>query len=428
MIQNKVGKITITPQMFINPPYIDCPYCKKKEFGVTTIYRDSYSRRCRNCLKSLRFNLPTLKKKIVYLDQMAISEMMKLLNPNIKADRKARVKPIWRQLFECLDRQVKYQLIICPDSTLHYYESVVVPEYYQALKRMYEQLSNGISFHDTETIKRFQVNHNFRNWLGRKNLETIDIYTVTLGNDIDGWQDRLRITVEGNGNLDSKMIDDIERNRDQIGGQMKNVFERWQSEKAKNFLDWYEQERSAFGPMIFRDYLENIFSDNPFALMSETNVLITELSRILSDQGLSDEEVLKKVMQYFRSDKILDVPYIKISAALFASIAKKAANGQKKPPTMGDVNDIKAIASLAPYCDVMFIDNKMRSLLHENINGQPLKEFLGLQTEFFSQNTINMSLDYLQKIERSASKKHLKKVKEVYGENWGEAFVEMYNY
>ncbi len=359
---------------------------------------------------------------------MAISDMMKILNPSIRGKKVGKVKPIWRKLFEKLDRLVKLQLIICPDSTMHYYESVVVPEYYQALKRMYEQLSDDVSFYDAETIKRFQVSQNFKKWRKEKDLRVVDVYDVVSGDEIVGWQDRLRLSIEMGGSLDARIIDDIKKQRNQIGEQMKSVFERWQSEKGKGFKDWYEEERSAFGPMIIRSYLENVFSDNLFSLMSETNALVVEMHRLLSEKGFSDEDVFKETMTYFKSDEIKEVPYIKISAGLFASIARKAVNGQKKPPTMGDVNDIKAIASLAPYCDAMLIDNKMYSLLNEKVEGKLVREFVGLKTKFFSQNSMDEFLNYLQGIEDKASKKHIEMVKEVYGESWGEPFVEMYSY
>jgi len=163
-------------------------------------------------------------------------------------------------------------------------------------------------------------------------------------------------------------------------------------------------------------------------MMSQTNTLVVDLINRLSDKGLSNEEALQKIILYFGSNQIKEVPYIKISAGLFASIARKAANGQKKPLTIGDVNDIKAISSLAPYCEAMFIDNKMYSLLTERVDGKQLREFVGLNTKFYCQNTMDDFLDFLQKIEESASKSHLAKVKEVYGDTWGEPFVEMYEY
>jgi hypothetical protein len=37
-------------------------------------------------------------------------------------------------------------------------------------------------------------------------------------------------------------------------------------------------------------------------------------------------------------------------------------------------------------------------------------------------------MEYLDSIENAASEAHLKKVKEVYGEDWPKPFTEMYNY
>ena len=83
-----MGKFTFDPRIFINPLYIECPNCKNNTFGILSIQEDRYFRRCKNCLypradeKSICTPLPNLKKKIIYIDQMAISNMMKALNPS----------------------------------------------------------------------------------------------------------------------------------------------------------------------------------------------------------------------------------------------------------------------------------------------------------------------------------------------------------
>jgi hypothetical protein len=48
---------------------------------------------------------------------------------------------------------------------------------------------------------------------------------------------------------------------------------------------------------------------------------------------------------------------------MFAAIAHRAANGQRKPPNRGMANDIGVVSTLLPYCDAMFIDNGCLSLL-----------------------------------------------------------------
>lgn len=425
--------ITIDPKMFISTPFVVCPKCKKQEYGVLSIHRDRYTRRCRGCWHTESYSLPKLQKKIIYLDQMVISEMMKLLNPKVDPRRKARVKNVWNDVFGKLDRLVKLQLIICPDSSTQLYESLVTP-HYQALRRMYEQLSNGISFYDEETVKRFQIIVNFRRWLWDKKAEDIDIHSILHGDDIDGWQDRLRVSVDLFGQ-DQDLPQRIRNDRDQTDSYLQEVFKRWQTEKSKTFNDWYEEERSAFGPMILKSYIESIQrfagalrgdvgSRWDHLLPSATVTLVSEIQDELKQKGLLEDQILPKTIEYFNSTSIKEVPYGKISALLFAGMARKAASGKKKPPTRGVVNDVKTIASLSPYCDAMFIDNECRGYLVE----EPVKSLLGIRTQFFSQTSLNEFLKYLDEIEANASKSHLQKVNEVYGDDWSKPYVEMYDY
>jgi hypothetical protein len=55
---------------------------------------------------------PPHLKKVIYLDQFAISEMVKAIDTRSKAH--ARVNPIWRRVFEVLERVCKLQLVVCP--------------------------------------------------------------------------------------------------------------------------------------------------------------------------------------------------------------------------------------------------------------------------------------------------------------------------
>ena len=111
-----------------------------------------YCRRCRHCFwppvtepGAAHFPLPKLDKKIIYLDQFAISNMMKALNPRTRAHQQGKVDGWWLALFERLDSLCKLQFIVCPSSAIQTEESLVTP-YHGALERMYEQLSGGIKF------------------------------------------------------------------------------------------------------------------------------------------------------------------------------------------------------------------------------------------------------------------------------------------
>jgi len=61
------------PTVLIQPPFIVCPHCGADVFGVAFIQGHYFFRRCRECWHSQQYRLPPIQKKIVYLDQFAIS-------------------------------------------------------------------------------------------------------------------------------------------------------------------------------------------------------------------------------------------------------------------------------------------------------------------------------------------------------------------
>src|SRR5205814_1851571 len=95
----------------------------------------SYSRRCRACWQKGEFPLWPLSRKVIYVDQFAISNMMKALNKAVEAHDRVAGDPFWLTLFEKLERIVKLQLAICPHSDAHRRESMVT-DLYEPLKRM----------------------------------------------------------------------------------------------------------------------------------------------------------------------------------------------------------------------------------------------------------------------------------------------------
>ena len=101
--------------MRMTGPFIECPSCHSEEYGVQMIGGKGYSRRCRACSHSSYHELPLLRKKILFLDQMAASNMMFAINPQTKQNREGRVQPVWRELFEKLDVLTRLQVVLCPE-------------------------------------------------------------------------------------------------------------------------------------------------------------------------------------------------------------------------------------------------------------------------------------------------------------------------
>ncbi|MDD4027120.1 MAG: hypothetical protein PHO75_02930 [Candidatus Shapirobacteria bacterium] len=411
--------------MFVSPPYIKCPKCGGNEYGVLMINSKDYRRRCNGCMYSESYKLPALSKKIVYIDQNALSNMMKSINPETEAYKKGNLDPFFKSLFELLDRLNKYQLIICPDSINHYNESVS-SQFYKSLRRVYEQLSHGTSFEFPETIKRFQIHNNFLEWLG-ENPQPITKDNVIHGS-LNEWQDRLIVSVDMGSQTEDAVGNNDYKNR--LHENMISVFERWKTEKNRNFNDWYEEERNAIGPAILRTYVEGFlkysqegYNESTLNFMTSfVSVLFTELKSVLIKRGYNDDDALLKIREYLNSDYFKETSYLKISSMLYASIAKSAANGRKNPPSPGMDNDIEVISSYSNYCDAMFLDKEC----HSYLNQQPLKKELGLSDKTFSVNNKEDFLKYLQSILDDCPKEHLKLIDEVYGNDWGEPFIEMF--
>jgi hypothetical protein len=129
-----------------------------------------YTRRCRECWHADYYSLPPLNKKVIYLDQMVVSNMTKALHPTAAPGR--AIDPFWRQLFEKLDVVCKMQLAICSDSETHPEESAVWT-HPEALRRMYEHFSHGVSFYDTPSVREAQLTEFLENWLAGRPADPV---------------------------------------------------------------------------------------------------------------------------------------------------------------------------------------------------------------------------------------------------------------
>jgi hypothetical protein len=196
-----MAEFLFDPRDFISPPFILCPKCGKQEFGVLIITNNSYRRRCRNCLfpknneGSMSYSLPILNKKIIYLDQFAISNMMKALNPHMRSNKEGKVDEFWLRLFERLDSLSKLQLIVCPDSEIHNSESLL-SGFYEPLKRMYELMSGGRTFFEKGIIQRRQIIEHFTNWLNGEADTSLNLDPqCVIHGKINAWSSRLILSV-----------------------------------------------------------------------------------------------------------------------------------------------------------------------------------------------------------------------------------------
>ncbi|UYQ71025.1 hypothetical protein OF122_13260 [Pelagibacterium flavum] len=114
---------------------------------------------------------------------------------------------------------------------------------------------------------------------------------------------------------------------------------------------------------------------------------------------MSVDDAERQVVAFWQWNGNWTVPHHRIQAYLFAAMARKIAAGQKKNPSRGATNDIRAIATYAPYVDAMFVDSEFATLLQET----PLQNDLSYRAEIFSIRSRDAFLNYLHNLIRNAT-------------------------
>ena len=413
--------LTVNMRNFIGPPYWTCPKCGADTFGVMFINRDSYMRRCRDCWHKADFRLPKLKKKIIYLDQFVVSEIMKLNDPIAKGHASVAADPFWSELDELLRKLRNLQLICCPASGEHENESLLSP-FFANLKKTYENLSGGVAFESGNAIKVQQVAALAKAWARGTNPEfSFEASRITHG-ELHGWNNKFYVTTSS---YKEQYVDTLREEREELHDGITGVFNNsWKINKL-SFAEWYDLEKNSHQKYMLRNVKirhekRMKLVTTPWllslddALYSESENMVRMILNVINRETRSNDKTNPDELRnsFFTEFRMADAPFNKIGAAMYASIAIKAAGGQKKPPNRGMVADIEIVSTLLPYCDAMFMDNGCRAIL-QDIPQSHRPEGVD---RVYSMNCKVEFLDYLRTIRASASPEHLELVKQVYGE------------
>lgn len=414
--------IMVRPQDFIHGPYVACPHCgAADDFGVVFISHRSYTRRCKKCLRTQHLDLPRLEKRVIYLDQFAISDMVKAMNPNLKANREGLIDPLWKELFGILDRLRRLQLIACPDSEFHEHESAISTSPDRAsLKGMYRLLSSEVRFRDHVRIESAQLHDQVTKWVKGEDATHVatDRHDAISG-DLSDWTDIFMISMrlgdpEG-------YIDALRSSRAEGRSFLTRAFEAWRADPGI-FEDHFRAESRQWGVNVldgYQEYLEQYAQcmtgsapytpDLAFPVDAVHHVRV--IKNALERAGVRDEDVLPKLFEYINSGILEWLPCNRIAAALWATLATQART-RSKAPDSGMLSDIRMISTLLPYCDAMLIDRECHGLL-KNI---PVAHRPHYSCRLFTASAREELLEYLRGIESGASAEHLAKVREVYGD------------
>lgn len=417
------------PRLLIAGPFQPCPRCGEVQLGTLSVRDNVHARRCRNCFHHEEKRLPPLAKKLIYLDQMVLSEIAKKLDP-VWREEKRHTDDFWLEAFYRLERLVKLQLIVCPDSPIHEVESSFLEPYESALRRLYKHLASGVILRFHHEVLMVQLHEAFDAWLADRDPDwgRVTREDVVRGR-LDRWSDRLLLTVNM-GHLPGE-IENRRESRERAHEAFEELWERRASQSQRSFEDLIQEERRGVAEQALRSFMVH---DQRWRAVTtgQEDVshlmqlgpgwpvqLVSWLKRRLGERGVPPQDQLRRVAEFLYSEQALSAPENHLGALLHASLAWRAAHGQKSVPGRGTPNDIKFIAAYLPYCDAMFIDNEFAQLLRE---GPLAKTVSGFPVRIFSARSRDDFLAYLTELEEDADPAHVGLVRRTYGETWLERY------
>lgn len=396
-----VEEFTFDPKSLIGAPFRKCEKCGKANEGLLSVYPRRYTRRCQDCWNTYHKPLPLLKKSVLYLDQFAVSETMKSINPETKANQAGRVDPYWKELFGRLERSCKLQLLVCPTSEFHWSESIVATEE-PALRRIYEHFSGDVSFRDIDQIQFVQVEADVKAWLTDPAAPAplLDPASAVEG-ELGGWWSTLNVSMAYRPEQLEKIGDIVRTERDNVHDQVAKLFAHWQSSKP-SFEDQLGQE---------------------YILIEKSKSALVRAS--LGRAGVPEGKLDELLQGYMKTGRMRNLPCFCLISRLNASVARRAASGQTTPPDRGAMNDLQMVAYLLPYCDAIILDRRCHAYLRD----EPLKsELARFPCRIFSAENKADLLTFLDAVLASAPDEHVKQVREVYGDDWDKPYDNMFAY
>jgi hypothetical protein len=388
--------------VFERRPFLPCPRCRRPTFGVLAAGGETLTRRCKVCRHSQVEPLPELDKRVIYLDQFAFSELFKLEAGIRRPDQPHH--DFWSELHRLVRRTLLLQQALFPASDIHSAETLVA-RHHRELRDAIERLGGDAKLEDTRAVESRQVWECFAAYQeGREPTFNLSVDEV-LRRDRNAWLPDIRVVA----NMDySVFAAGFRAEVDRTADEMSGLIEHWRATKP-SFDEALRQELQPYGSArrralgrAFELYEQGLRSPDSADMMKGAAHPVmrefAELCRAFERRGLPEDDAFREALQFWDWPGNQKQPYHRVSAYLLAGLSRKVVAGQRKLPTRGFMNDVRAIAAYGPYVDAMFLDKECAALLSE----EPLQSELNLQAKVFSLNEGDHFLAYLSDIESRA--------------------------
>jgi len=305
-----------------------------------------------------------------------------------------------KEVYALLRRCVLLQQIFLPHSDIHRDETTVFHSPMD-LRGLYKFFGGDVSLRSRREVELAHTIKFAEAFFDGKEPEIfIDLDEIADGKRND-WLPDMHIEVPADY---SQFADNIRKVRGETHDAMKRLAQTW-AETKPSFKDVLEREFASIGPSKIEEwerwYQRTIDPDpsDPLALLESSDAPIYReykvLCRMLEDRGVEDDKQPIHITKFWQWERSREIPHHRISAYLFAAVARRVAKRERKIIDQGLVNDINTIATYAPYVDALFLDKRCAQMLTE----EPLSTDLEYKAQIFSMSDTDGFLEYLREIE-----------------------------
>jgi hypothetical protein len=389
------------------------------------VYGQYWVARCRKCGHEHSERLPTITKKIIYLDQCALSHML--------SGRDDRWKAVHRRLLLLAHLEV----ITCPYSPIHEDESLLAEHSRDQLKALYRELSGGNAFRSPFEVEQAQLLRSIRRFLGQGDVVgPAPAWREFCETDPHRWTIEPRAYADFP--ADAEVIGWLEAYKQGLQAGLDVVASNWRAEDGQGFEDDFQREAFAFGRSAISAYrqpddaakeIEALLPADQAELyrqsigagkfnpvtppaVHEPVRLVHSLACVVHAARPDEQDPVSVVEEFFGSNEAINsTPFLNVSSRLWACVAQATRNPKgARAPTANDGSDIAAISHYGRYCDAIVVDNYFRDLASQRRVRVP--HLTGV--EIFSARTLGAFADYLDSLLTTIPVDHREAIKHVH--------------
>jgi hypothetical protein len=401
--------------MFEIAPFRKCPRCKSESFGTLSVGGNRVTKRCKECRHSHDEVLPDVDKRVIYLDQFAVSELYKTKTKTRKLG--APHEQFWQDCYTLANRAYLRQQVIFPASNLHSDETIVWHSPAE-LRLAHEMFSGETSFERTDAIATQQEWEFAKAYLKGEQPPSpgTDVDAIISGTR-NAWLPIYHINV----NSDYSMFaPGLRENKAVAEASLKELADDW-AKMRPTFADLLKNELSSYGAAM-REALRAqinqtqaaIASDDPASVLDMRFGMIgryRHLTALFERSGVPTSDAFKEVLRFLDWPGNQQQPAHKIFAYLFAALGWRISSGQRPKIDASILSDFSAISTYAPYVDAMFVDRQCAFLLKQG----RLRTELNYKARIFSMADPQEFLDNLSELGDSAPRDVQEFAHELYG-------------